>query len=219
MIFSYFGVPLQYQHRVLFWGLLGAFGLRLAFILGGVALLEHFHWLTYVLGVFLILTGIKMARKSDHTVDPKRNPVFRLLKPVMVPSGYTDGRFLVRERGRIRVTELMVVLLVVESTDVVFALDSVPAVLAITTDPFIVYTSNALAILGLRSLYFAISGSIEMFHHLHYGLAVILVFVGGKMLLAHVYKLPVKVVLPVIILILLVSIAASRLWPKPTEAR
>jgi tellurite resistance protein TerC len=209
MIFSYFQVPPIHQHKVLFWGVVGALVARLAFILAGVAVIKAFHWIIYIFGAFLIFTGLRMALKKKREVHPDRNPVFRMLRPLMASNEYENGRFFVRRTGELRVTPLFVVLMVVESSDVMFAVDSVPAVLAITLDPFIAYTSNAMAILGLRSLYFVIGGMMGRFHYLHYGLAAILVFVGVKMLIADVFKIPARAALPVIVVILLTSITAS----------
>lgn len=209
MIFAYFKVPAVYQHRVLFWGILGALVARLAFILAGVAVIKAFHWIIYLFGAFLVFTGFRMAFKPERAVRPERNPVYRLFRPLMSSGAIESGTFLVRSAGKLRVTPLLVVLLVVESADVLFAVDSVPAVLAITLDPFIAYTSNALAILGLRSLYFVIGGMVGRFRYLHYGLAMILVFVGVKMLVSDFYKIPARMALPVIAFILAVSVAVS----------
>ena len=184
VLFSYFRVPSQYHHKVLFWGILGALILRAIFIFAGVALIEKFHWTIYILGVFLIFTGIKMALAKGTEVHPERNPVLKLLRRFLpVSKDYVEGHFLTRIDGRLLATPLFIVLMMVETTDLVFAIDSIPAILAITTDSFIVYTSNIFAILGLRALYFALAGVMDMFHYLHYGLAAVLVFVGVKMLL------------------------------------
>lgn len=215
LIFSYFKVPARYQHDVLFWGIIGALVFRALFIALGVTLLEHFHWLIYLFGAFLVFTGIKLALEKDKEIHPERNPVIRLIRKCMpVTDQYEGGRFFVRRDGRVWATPLFVVLLVVESTDIVFAIDSIPAILAITKDPFIVYTSNVFAILGLRALYFALSGVMRLFHHLHYGLAFILCFVGVKMVLADFYKVPVAVSLAVIGVSILLSVGASLAWPK-----
>ena len=212
LIFAYFRVPAEYQHKVLFWGILGALLMRAVFIALGVTLVEAFHWIIYVFGGFLLVTGIKMAFDHNKEVHPEKNPILRLFRRfVPITEGYHGGRFFVHEGGLRMATPLFVVLLMVESTDLVFAVDSVPAVLAISTDPFIVYTSNVFAILGLRSLFFALAGLMKLFYYLHYGLAAVLVFVGLKMLLSHVFKIPIAVSLSVIIGVLGVSVGASLL--------
>jgi tellurite resistance protein TerC len=214
LIFSYFRVPGRYQHKVLFWGILGALILRAIFIAAGVTLIEKFHWIIYIFGAFLILTGIRMALDKGKEIQPEKNPVLRLLRRVMpVTDDYEKGNFFVKRDRRTLATPLLVVLLVVETTDVIFAVDSIPAILSITLDPFIVYTSNVFAILGLRALYFALAGIMRLFHYLHYGLSAILVFVGVKMLLADVYKIPVGMALGVIAVILIISVIASVLRP------
>jgi len=215
LIFSAFAVPAAYQHRVLFWGILGALIMRAILIALGVTLINKFHWIIYVFGAFLIFTGIKMALEKDKEIHPERNVVllfFRRLLPVT--RDYHGQRFLVRQDNRWHATPLLVVLLLVETTDLIFAVDSIPAILAITTDGFLVYTSNVFAILGLRALYFALAGVVRMFHYLHYGLSTILVFVGAKMLLVDVFKIPVAISLFVVATILAVSVIASLLWPK-----
>src|SRR3712207_5931875 len=181
LIFAYFAVPAAYQHRVLFWGVLGAIFFRAIFIAAGAALLSTFHWIIYVFGAFLVLTGIKMARHQGDGVHPERNPALRLLRRFLPLTGeYHGQRFLVRLDGRLWATPLLAVLVVVETTDVIFAVDSIPAIFAITRDPFLVFTSNAFAILGLRSLYFALAGLMDKFHYLKVALAVLLGVVGGK---------------------------------------
>jgi len=218
MIFSYFKIPHKYQHEVLFWGILGALIMRGGFIAGGIALIKQFHWIIYVFGGFLIFTGIKMVLDKDKEIHPEKSLVLRLFNRVMpVTKGIEDGRFFIKTSGRWFATPLFVVLLVVETTDVMFAFDSIPAILAITQKPFIVYTSNVFAILGLRALYFALAGIMQYFHYLHYGLSVILVFVGLKMLLADIYKISVGASLLVLAFILTVSIIASMLWPKKAK--
>lgn len=215
LIFSYFQVSPLYQHKVLFWGIFGALVLRAIFIVAGIALIEKFHWVIYIFGVFLIFIGIKMAVQKEKKIHPEKNPVFRLFKRfVPILDDYEGDRFFVKKKRDFFATPLAVVLLVVESTDIIFAVDSIPAILAITSDPFIVYTSNIFAILGLRALYFAFSGLMKLFHYLHYGLAIILVFVGIKMLLADFYKIPVEMALGVIAIILFFSVLASLLWPR-----
>jgi tellurite resistance protein TerC len=210
LIFSYFGVSTLYQHKVLFWGILGALIMRAVFIAAGITLIQKFHWTIYLFGAFLVLIGIKMALQKEREIQPERNPFLRLFRRwVPVTEDYAEGRFFVKRTGRYLATPLFIVLIVVETTDVIFAVDSIPAILAITLDPFIVYTSNVFAILGLRALYFALAGVMELFHHLHYGLSAVLVFVGIKMLLADLYKIPVSIALSVVAGILLVSVMAS----------
>jgi tellurite resistance protein TerC len=220
LIFTYFRVPAQYQHKVLFWGILGALLMRAAFIAAGVTLIQRFHWIIYVFGGFLVVTGIRMAVQQDKEIHPERNPVLRLAKRLMpVSTSYDGDRFFTMQGGRRAATPLFVALLLVETTDLIFAVDSIPAILAITQDPFIVYTSNVFAILGLRSLYFALAGVVRMFHYLSIGLAGVLVFVGGKMLLVDVVKVPTALSLGVIAVILAVSVVASVLRPRPPQLR
>ena len=218
LIFSYFKVPARYQHKVLSWGILGALVMRVLFIFAGIALLQRLHWIIYVFGALLILTGIKMATEKDKEIHPDKNPVLKLFRRLVpVTEDYHADRFLVKQVGHYAATPLFIVLLVVETTDIIFAVDSIPAILGITMDPFIVYTSNVFAILGLRALYFALAGVMRLFHHLHYGLSAILVFVGAKMLLADVYKLPVGVTLGVIAGILLLAVIASVIRPHQRD--
>ena len=218
MLFSYFAVPPLYQHKVLFWGILGALAMRAVMIALGAALIAEFSWIIYVFGAFLVLTGIKMAVKREEAIHPERNPVVRAFKRLMpVTSDYREDRFFVVERGVRHATPLFVVLLLVEVSDLIFAVDSIPAIFAVTTDPFIVYTSNVFAILGLRSLYFALAGVMDKFHYLKIGLGVVLAFVGVKMLLTHSpYKLDTLLSLGVVVGILAVSVVASLLRPKKT---
>lgn len=218
LLFSYFAVPAKYQHKVLFWGILGALVMRAAMIAAGSALLAKFAWIIYVFGAFLILTGLKMIFKREEEIHPERNPVVRAFKKLMpVTSDYRGESFFVRENGVRMATPLFVVLLLVEISDVIFAVDSIPAIFAVTTDPFIVYTSNVFAILGLRSLYFALAGVMDKFHYLKIGLGVVLTFVGVKMILAHTtWKLDTLVSLGVIVLILGTSVVLSLLRPKAT---
>ncbi len=212
MIFSYFQVPALYQHKVLFWGILGALAMRAIFIFVGVALIQQFHWLIYVFGGFLVLTGVKMVWTHGKKIEPEKNPVIRLFRRMMpVTQNYEGDRFFIRHAGRLFATPLFLVLLFVEFTDLIFAVDSIPAIMAITMDPFIIYTSNAMAILGLRSLYFVLAGMMQKFVYLHYGLAAILVFVGGKMLLSDLYKISVGVSLAVVATLLLAAVVASLL--------
>jgi tellurite resistance protein TerC len=218
IIFSYFRVDPLYQHRILFWGILGAIIMRAVFIAVGVTLINQFHWLIYLFGAFLIFAGIKMALQKDKEIHPEKNPVLKLFRRYApVTDNYVGGSLFTRKDGRVLATPLFIVLLLLETTDLIFALDSIPAVLAITRDPFIVYTSNIFAILGLRSIFFALSGIIQMFQYLQYGLSVILVFVGVKMVLADVIKIPVGIALGVVAGILTVSVIASVAWPPKAK--
>ena len=221
MIFQYFATPAQYQHRVLFWGILGALILRAVFIATGSALLSNFHWMMYVFGGFLVITGVKMYLQGDEKIEPERNPVVRLFERwVPISKAYDGQKFFIRRDGRTYATLLMLVLIVVETTDVIFAVDSIPAIFAITQDPFIVYTSNVFAILGLRALYFMLAGVMEMFVYLKVGLSFVLCFVGTKMMLVDIYKIPIGASLAVIGGVLLLSIIASWLiQPEKSEAR
>jgi tellurite resistance protein TerC len=211
LIFTYFKVPPQYQHRVLFWGIVGAAVMRFVFILAGVGLLERFHCLIYVFGAFLVFTGIKMALPKKEEFEPEKNIVVRLFRRFYpVTSHYDQGRFFTVENGRRVATPLFLVLLIIETTDLAFALDSIPAVLAISHHAFIVFTSNIFAILGLRSLYFALQGVMGLFRYLAFGLAVILVFIGSKMLLTSIdVHIPIGFSLGVIASVLAVSVIAS----------
>lgn len=218
MIFSYFNVPRIYQHKVLFWGILCALIMRAMMIAVGVTLIQTFHWVLYIFGGFLILTGVKMVFQQHAEIHPEHNPVVRLFTRFMpVTREYHAEKFFVRLDGRHFATPLFLVLLMVEVTDLVFALDSIPAVLAVSTDPFIVYTSNVFAILGLRALFFALSGLMGLFHYLRYGLAIVLTFIGVKMLLADVYHLPIYIALGVVVGVLGLSVLLSIIYP-PTEA-
>jgi tellurite resistance protein TerC len=210
MLFSYFAVPARYQHRVLFWGVLGAIAFRAIFIAAGTTLLDAFHFLIYGFGALLLVTGVRMWRAKGHAVHPERNLVLRLVRRAIPVSPDYDGqRLLTRQAGRLIATPLFAVLVVVETTDIMFAIDSIPAIFAITTDPFIVFSSNAFAILGLRSLYFLLAGSMDRFVYLKQGLAALLVFAGVKLLLADVWKIPVTVSLGVILAILAIAVLAS----------
>jgi len=210
MIFNFMAVRAADQHKVLFWGVLGALVMRAAFIAAGVALVGRFHWVLYVFGVFLLITGAKLLRGKQVEVHPEHNPVVRLARRILpITQGYEGASFFVRREGRLLATPLLLVLLLVETTDVLFAVDSIPAIFAVTLDPFIVYTSNVCAILGLRALYFVLAGAIRKFRYLRPGLAVVLTFVGVKMLVVRFYKIPVLVSLAVICLILLVAVLAS----------
>lgn len=219
MVFSYFSVPRAYQHRVLFWGILGALVMRAILIFAGVALIQRFHWIIYVFGAFLIVTGIRMAVQKDKEIHPDQNPVLKLIRRfVPMTNQYEGAHFFIRQGGRLVATPLFVVLIVIETTDLVFALDSIPAVLAITQDIFIVYTSNVFAILGLRALFFAIAGVMALAYYLHYGLSAILVFVGVKMLASEFYKVPIGVALGVIVGVLAVSLIASWIHLRRQQA-
>lgn len=219
MILSYFGVPSVYQYKVLFWGILGALVMRGIAIAVGVALIQTFHWVLYIFGGFLVFTGVKMIFQQHTEVHPEHNPVVRLFTRFMpVTTAYHAEQFFVTLDGRRFATPLFLVLLLVAVTDVVFALDSIPAVLAVTTDPFIVYTSNVFAIMGLRSLFFALSGLLGLFHYLRYGLAVVLAFIGTKMLLADIYPISIYLALGVVVGVLGLSVCASLLFPPPAAA-
>jgi len=210
LIFSAFAVPAIYQHRVLFWGILGALVMRGVLIAVGATLLKEFHWIIYLFGAFLIVTGVKMALHRHREMHPERNPVVRLVRRIMpVTDTYEGDRFWVRRAGKFVATPLLLVLVLVETTDLIFAVDSIPAIFAVTQDPFIVYTSNVFAILGLRSLYFLLAGVIDKFYYLKLGLAVVLTFVGVKMTLIDIYKVPTGISLGVIASILLVAVIAS----------
>jgi tellurite resistance protein TerC len=216
LIFTYFKVPQQYQHKILFWGIIGALVLRAAFILIGAALLAKFHFLLYVLGAFLVYTGVKMATSAgEPEIDPDNNPVVKFLsRHLPITSRLHEGKFFVRKDGLRFATPLFVVLVMVETTDVMFAVDSIPAILAVSRDTFIVYTSNVFALLGLRALYFALEGLMRLFHYLHYGLSLILIFIGGKLLFQEIYHIPMGISLGVVGFILSMSILLSLLLPK-----
>ena len=225
LIFSYFRVPPSLQHRVLFWGIFGALVMRGIMIAAGAILIERFHWITYVFGAFLVVTGIRMASHDETDIEPESNPVIKLVRRLIpVTKRYHGQHFFVREpwgRGgqlRLVATPLFVVLVLVETTDLVFAVDSIPAVFGVTRDPFLVYTSNVFAVLGLRALYFLLAGVIEKFHYLKLGLALVLVFVGAKMLAADFFPVPIGVSLAVIASVLAVSVVASLVFPKKVDA-
>jgi tellurite resistance protein TerC len=212
VIFAYFRVPASCQHRVLFWGILGALATRAAFIVAGGAFLHRFHWAIYVFGALLAATGVKLLLHRGAQPHPERNPVVRLFtRFVPVVPRFSEGRFVLTENGRRFATPLLVALVTVEATDIVFAIDSVPAVFAVTSDPFVVFTSNVFAILGLRALYFLLAGVMDRFRYLDVGLAAILLFVGAKMMLTDVYKVPIGAALAVVAGILATSVAASML--------
>ncbi len=221
LIFTYFKVPAMYQHKVLFWGILGALIMRAFFIFAGVALIEKFAWIIYVFGAFLIITGIKLFFQKDKEIHPEKNPVLRLFKKFFkVTDQYDGGKFFTVQNAKKVATPLFIVLLMVETTDLIFAVDSIPAILAVTKDPFIVYTSNVFAILGLRSLYFAVAGIVPLFHYLHYALSFILVFVGIKMIVNHIFGTAVistEFSLLFICSILVISILGSIIRPIKKE--
>jgi len=217
LIFRYFRVPSDQQHKVLFWGIIGALVMRAIFILAGVGLIRRFHWIIYLFGALLIYSGIKFLRQENANIHPEKNPVLRVFRRLMpVTKDYVGGKFFVRQRG-LYATPLLVALLVVETSDLLFAVDSIPAILAITLNTFIVYTSNVFAILGLRSMYFALATMMDIFHYLHYGLSVVLIFIGAKMLLSHYYEIPTVVALLTVLLVLGISVAASLLLPERTK--
>jgi tellurite resistance protein TerC len=219
LIFSFFKVPAKVQHRVLYWGVIGALVMRLTMIFIGAALINRFHWIIYIFGAFLVYTGIKMFRQEDTDIQPEENPVVRALTRYIPITRHYDGKhFFTRVHGKLTGTLLLLVLIIVEVTDLVFAVDSIPAIFAITTNTFIVYTSNVFAILGLRSLYFLLAGVVEKFQYLRMGLAIVLTFIGVKMLIeAFHLVIPVWISLVVVATVLLASVAASILWPKEAE--
>jgi len=215
MIFEYFRTPREYQHKVLFWGILGAIIMRALFIFFGITLVKHFHWILYVFGVFLIYAGIKMAFPKEGQIDPENNPLIKLIKRIMPVTNQYDGdKFFSLKDNKWYATPLFIALVTVELTDLIFALDSIPAVMAITLDPFIVYTSNIFAVLGLRSLYFALAHLMPLFHFLKYGLAAILAFVGIKMLISSYVHIPIGISLGFIAVILVLSVLASLIFSK-----
>jgi tellurite resistance protein TerC len=215
MLFSYFNVSPKYQHKVLFWGIIGALVLRAIFIFAGVALISKFHWIIYLFGVFLLFTGAKMLFHDDKEVEPDKNPLVRLFKRFFpVTDSMSGGRFFVKINAKRFATPLFIVLLIVEFTDLIFAVDSIPAILAVSNDTFIIFTSNVFAILGLRSLYFALAGITKYFHYLKYGLSVILIFIGVKMLIVDLYKIPIVYSLLTIVGILAVSVLLSVVFPQ-----
>ncbi|MEI7751679.1 MAG: TerC family protein [Candidatus Omnitrophota bacterium] len=215
LVFNYFKLPNIHHHKVLFWGIFGALLFRAIFIACGIGLLHYFSWMIYVFGAILVWTGAKLAVEKDSKVEPEKNIFFKGLKKVMpVTDEYDGGKFFTKINGIIFATPLMVILVVIESTDVLFAVDSIPAILAISRDPFIVYTSNVFAILGLRALYFVIAELMRLFHHLHYGLSLILVLIGVKMLIASFIHIPTSIALGAILVILAASVVASIIWPQ-----
>ena len=219
LIFSFFKVPAKVQHRVLFWGVMGALVMRLTMIFIGAALINRFHWIIYIFGAFLVYTGLKMFRQEDPDIQPEDNPIVRLVtRHIPITRHYEGQAFFTRVDGKLTGTLLLLVLVVVEVTDLVFAVDSIPAIFAITTNTFIVYTSNVFAILGLRSMYFLLAGVVEKFQYLRMGLAIVLTFIGVKMIIEvfHII-IPVKISLIVVASVLLASVAASIMWPKDAE--
>jgi len=218
VIFRYFRVPSELQHRVLFWGIVGALITRGIFILAGVGLMRRFEWITYVFGALLVFSGLKLLRQGDEEIHPERNPLLRAFRKwIPVTKDYEGERFWVRRPG-LYATPLVVVLLVVETTDILFAVDSIPAVLAITLNAFIVYTSNVFAILGLRSMYFAVAGMMDLFEYLHYGLSGVLVLIGAKMLLSHYYQVPTAIALGTVAGVIAVSVLASLAFPRKNRS-
>jgi tellurite resistance protein TerC len=223
LIFQYFAVPAQYQHRVLFWGILGALVMRGVFIGLGAALLARFEWIIYIFGALLVITGVRMAVKQDEEFDGDQNPVVKLVRRVLpLTSDYRGKHFFAIENGRRNATPLLLVLVLVEFTDLIFAIDSIPAIFGITRDPFLVFTSNIFAVMGLRSLFFLLATVVQKFHLLKYGLAVILTFVGAKMLLESWIHVPIMLSLGVVLGVLAASIVASLVWPQakqPSEGK
>jgi tellurite resistance protein TerC len=214
LIFSYFAVPAGLHHRVLFWGILSALAMRATFIVAGAALIQSFQWVLYIFGIFLIVTGTKIIRQGDTKIEPERNPVVKIFRRfVRMTSGYGTGQFFQKRHGKLMATPLALVLVTVEATDVVFATDSIPAIFGVTRDPFIVYTSNICAILGLRSMYFLLSAVVSRFAYLGTGLGIVLIFIGAKMLISSVYHIPIGLSLSIVAIILLGSIALSLIYP------
>ncbi len=215
MIFSFFNVPPAYQHKVLFWGILGALVMRVCFILAGMELIHRFHWLIYIFGGFLVVTGVRLITQNEMAVDPGKNPVIKWARTIMrITPQFEADRFFVRKEGQLWATPLFLVVIMIEATDLIFAVDSIPAVLAVSDDAFIVYTSNVFAILGLRSLYFALAGIEKFFVYLKYGLSAILIFVGAKMCISDWYKVPIEISLAFIILTLSMAVLASMAMQK-----
>lgn len=215
LIFRYFNTPTTSLRKVLFWGVLGAVVMRAIFIAGGIVLLQKFHWTIYLFGAFLVYTGIKLAFEEQKNINPEANPVIKLFRSFLpITEKYEKDHFFIKRAGRLFATPLFIVLISIETTDVIFALDSIPAILAITYDPFIVFTSNIFAILGLRALYFVLARTMELYHFLHYGLSLILVLIGTKMLLSEFIKIPTEITLGFVLVILVSSIAISIKFPE-----
>ncbi len=220
LIFSYFAVPSHLHHRVLFWGILGALVMRATFIIAGAALINAFHWILYLFGIFLVFTGFKILREGETEVEPDKNPVVRIFRRVVqIAPGYSSNGFFVRQGGTIIATPLALVLVTVETTDLVFATDSIPAIFGVTHDPFIVYTSNICAILGLRSMYFLLAAVIDRYAYLGKGLGIVLMFIGVKMLVAKYFEIPIGISLAVVAVILASAVAISLIWPPKPAAR
>jgi tellurite resistance protein TerC len=218
IIFGYFKVQSQYQHRVLFWGILGALVMRIIFILGGVSLIEHFHFILYIFGAFLVFTGFKMLFSGDKEMHPENGFIYKFSKKYFKMTSHFEGKkFFIKKSGIIHMTPLFLVLLIIESTDVIFALDSIPATLSVTKNPFIAYTSNIFAILGLRSLYFAFAGVIGLFRYLSYALSAVLIFIGSKMLLADFFEITTGQSLAIVLGTIGISIIASLLFPERSD--
>lgn len=214
LVFNYFHLPARFQHKILFWGIMGALVFRAIFIFFGLSLLHYFSWMIYVFGAILVWTGLKMAFEKDKKVEPEKNVFVKLFRRFFpLTPDYHEGSFFVKLSGVLYATPMIVILMVVESTDIVFAVDSIPAILAISRDPFIVFTSNVFAILGLRALYFALAQLMKLFHYLHYGLSLILVMIGIKMIVSHFVHIPTVATLSSILVILTLSVVASILWP------
>jgi len=214
LIFSYFKVPKAYQHKVLFWGILGALVMRFIFILSGVELIHRFHWLIYIFGGFLIITGVRMLTSGDQKIEPDKNPLIKLAKKIMpITTAFEGDKFFVKRNNRTWATPLFLVVILIETTDLIFAVDSIPAILAISDDTFIIYTSNVFALLGLRSLYFALAGIEQYFKYLKFGLSAILVFVGIKMCIVDWFKIPIEISLIVIGFTLAIAMICSRILP------
>lgn len=219
VIFSYFSVPKHAQHKVLFWGVLSAIVFRALFIVAGAALISRFHWILYLLGAFLVFTAVKLAIQKETEVHPEHNPLIRLARKIFpVTKDYVGEKFIVRQNGKQYMTPLLLVLLMIESTDIAFATDSIPAIFAITRDTFIIYTSNIFAILGLRSLYFVVAGFMKQFRFLKYGLSIVLGFIGVKMLIEPWFKVPILMSLGAVFSIITISILVSILFQKKTES-
>ena len=219
LIFSFFGVPAAYQHRVLFWGILGALLMRGALIAVGAPLLEQFHWIIYLFGAFLIFTGIRMVRHQEEEIHPDQNPVVKFFRKLMpVTENFEKDKFFIRRAGKLLATPLFLILLIVESTDLVFAVDSIPAIFAVTREPFIVYTSNVFAILGLRALYFLLANVMDKFQYLKLGLSAVLTFIGIKMVIVDLYHIPVGLSLAIVASILTIAVLAS-LWKARKSER
>jgi tellurite resistance protein TerC len=218
IIFGYFKVPPVYQHRVLFWGILGALLMRIVFILGGVSLIHHFHFVLYFFGAFLIFTGFKLLFSSEKEMNPEDGMIYKISKKYFKMTKNIEGnKFFIKKNGVRYMTPLFLVLLIIESTDLIFAIDSIPATLSVTKNPFIAYTSNIFAILGLRSLYFAFAGVVDLFRFLSYALSVVLIFIGSKMLLANVIEISTGVSLAVVVGTIAISIIASIAIPEKKE--